>query len=114
MSFKNRIGMIQHVVSNLNPADSAAGLNMESAYGYRSRISSFAAVAAAVCDMPEYIATYSYIDFDGGLHGEHSKTMMRSLLYSNIALGGDEKSMKHAAKLYFRAAFKQISANMTA
>lgn len=77
MSFKNRIGVIQQAILNLNPANSASGPSMETAYGYRSRTSSFAAVAAAVCDMPEYIATYSYIDSDGGLHGGHSKTMMR-------------------------------------
>jgi len=99
MSFKNRIGATQQVMLNLNPADSASGPSMETAHGYRSRTSSFAAVAAAVCDMPGYIATYSYIESDGGLHGGHSKTMMRSLLYSNIALDGDENSMKPAARL---------------
>ena len=99
MSFKNRIGVTQQVMLDLNPKDSASGHSMETAYGYRSRTSSFAAVAAAVCDMPGYMATYSYIDSDGGLHGGHSKTMMRSLLHSNMALDGDENSMKPAARL---------------
>ncbi len=99
MSFKNRIGLTQQVMLDLNPADSASGPSMETAYGYRSQTSSFAAVAAAVFNMPGYMATYSYIDSDGGLHGGHSKTMMRSLLCSNIALGGDENSMKPAARL---------------
>ena len=99
MSFNNRIGVTQQAMLNLNPAESASGHSMEAAYGYMSRTSSFAAVAAAVCDMPGYIATYSYIDSDGGLHGGHSKTMMRSLLCSNIALDGDENSMEPAARL---------------
>lgn len=99
MSFKNRIGITQQVMLNLNPAKSASGPSMETAYGYRSRTSSFAAVAAAVCDMPGYIATYSYIDSDGGLHVGHSKKMMRSLLLSNIAPDEDENSMKPAAGL---------------
>ena len=99
MSFKNIIGVTQQVMLNLNPAESASGPSMETAYGYRSRTSSFAAVAAAVCDMPGYMATYSYIDSDGGLHGGHPKTVMRSILYSNIALDGDENSMKPAARL---------------
>ena len=113
MSFKNRIGVIQQVMLNLNSADSAAGPSMETAYGYMSQTSSFAAVAAAVFDMPGYIATYSYIDSDGGLHGGHSKTMMRSLLYSNMALDGDKNSIEPAAMLCFKATFKLISANMT-
>lgn len=99
MSFKNIIGVTQQVMLNLNPAESASGPIMETAYGYRSQTSSFAAVAAAVCDMPGYIASYSYIDSDGGLHGGHPKTVMRSLIYSNIALDGDENSMKPAARL---------------
>ena len=99
MSFKNIIGVTQQVMLNLNPAESASSSSMETAYGYRSRTSSFAAVAAAVCDMPGYIATYSYLDSDGGLHAGHSKTLMRSLLYSNIAPGGDENYMKPAARL---------------
>lgn len=66
MSFKNRIGVTQQVMLDMNRADSASGPSVETAYGYRSRTSSFAAVAAAVCDMPGYIATYSYIDSDGG------------------------------------------------
>lgn len=99
MSFKNRIGVTQQVMLNLNPAKSASGPSMEAAYGYMSRTSSFAAVAAAVCDMPGYMATYSYIDSDGGLHGGHSRTMMKSLLYSNRATDGDENSMEPAARL---------------
>ena len=99
MSFKNRIEITQQVMLDMNPPDSASCPSMETAYGYRSRTSSFAAVAAAVCNMPGYIATYSYIDSDGGLHGGHSKTMMGSLLCSNMALGGDENSMKPAARL---------------
>ena len=113
MSFKNKIGMTQQVVSNLNPADSVAGLSMKTAYGYRNRISSFAAVAAAVCDMPEYIATYSYIDSDGGLYSGHSKMMMRGILYLNMALDIENNSIKPAAKLCFGTSFKAISANMT-
>ena len=88
MSFKNIIGVTQQVMLNLNPAESASDPSMETAYGHRSQTSSFAAVAAAVFDMPGYMATYSYIDSDGGLYGGHPKTMMRSLLYSNIALDG--------------------------
>jgi len=99
MSFNNRIGVTQHIMLNLNPADSASGPSMETAYGYRSRTSSFAAVAAAVCSMPGYIATYSHIDYDGGLYVGHSKTMMRSLLCSNMALDGDENSVEPAARL---------------
>jgi len=101
MSFKNRIGVTQQVMLNLNPADSASGPSMETAHGYRSRTSSFAAVAAVVFNMPGYMATYSYIDSDGGLHGGHPKTVMRSQLYSNMALdgNGDENSMKPAARL---------------
>ena len=99
MSFNNRIGVLQQVMLNLNPANSASGPSMETAYGYRSRTSSFVAVAAAVCDMPGYIATYSYIDSDGGLQGGHSKTMMRSLLYSNIAPDGGDNSLEPAARL---------------
>jgi len=57
MSFKNRIGVTQQVMLDLNPADSASGPNMETAYGYRSQTSSFAAVAAAVFNMPGYMAT---------------------------------------------------------
>jgi len=99
MSFKNRIGVTQQVMLDMNQADSAACPGVETAYGYRSQTSSFAAVAAAVFNMPGYMATYSYIDSDGGLHGGHPKTVMRSLLYSNIALDGDENSMKPAARL---------------
>ena len=99
MSLTNRIGVTQQVMLDMNPADSAACPVMETAYGYRSQTSSFAAVAAAVFNMPGYMATYSYIDSDGGLHGGHPKTVMRSLLCSSIALGGDEKSMKPAARL---------------
>ena len=99
MSFKNRIEVTQQVMLNFNPADSASGPSVETAYGYMSRTSSFAAVAAAVCDMPGYMATYSYIDSDGGLHGGHSRTMMKSLLYSNRAPDGDENSMEPAARL---------------
>ena len=88
MSFKNRIGVTQQVMLDMNQADGDAGPSMETAYEHRSRTSSFAAVAAAVFDMPGYIATYSYIDSDGGLHGGHSKTMMRNLLYSTMALDG--------------------------
>jgi len=78
MSFKNRIAISQQVMSNMNPADSAEGHSMKTAYGYRSKTSSFAAVAAAVCNMPEYIATYSYINACGGLHGGYSKTIGNS------------------------------------
>ena len=99
MSFKNRIGVTQQAMLNLNPAESASGHSMEAAYGYMSRTSSFAAVAAAVCDMPGYMATYSYIDSDGGLHAGHSKTMMRNILFSNIAPDGDGNYMKPAARL---------------
>jgi len=99
MSFNNRIGVIQQVMLNLNLADSASGPGMETAFGYRSQTSSFAAVAAAVCDMPGYIAAYSYIDSDGGLHADHSKTMMRNILFSNIAPDGDGNYMKPAARL---------------
>ena len=99
MSLKNRIGVTQQVMLDLNPADSVEGPSMETAYGYRSRTSSFAAVATAVFNMPGYMATYSYIDSDGGLHAGHSKTMMRNLLCSSIALDGDENSMKPAARL---------------
>ena len=99
MSFKNRIGVTQQIMLNLNTTNSSSGPSMETAYGYRSRTSSFAAVAAAVYDMPGYIATYSYIDSDGGLHGGHSKTMVRSQLYSNITRDGDENSMKPAVGL---------------
>ena len=87
MSFKNRIEVTQQVMLDMNQADGDAGPSMETAYGHRSRTSSFAAVAAAVFDMPGYIATYSYIDSDGGLHGGHSKTMgysktmMRNLFF---------------------------------
>jgi len=99
MSFKNRIGITQQVMLDMNQADGDAGPSMETECGHRSRTSSFAAVAAAVFDMPGYIATYSYIDSDGGLHGGHSKTMMKSLLYSNRAPDGDENSMEPAARL---------------
>ena len=99
MSFKNRIGVIQQVMLDINPADSAACPGMETAYGYRSQTSSFAAVAAAVFNMPGYMATYSYLNSDGGLHGGHPKTAMRSLLCSNIALDGNKNSMKPAARL---------------
>jgi len=88
MSFKKRIGVTQQVMSDMNPADSAEGHSMVTAYGYRSHTSSFAAVAAAVCDMPEYIATYSYINSCGGLHFGHSKTMMESLFSKKIAIAG--------------------------
>ena len=77
MSFNNRIGVTQQVMLNLNPAEMASGPSVETAYGYWGRTSSFVAVATAVCDMPGHIATYLYIDSDGGLHGGHSKTMIR-------------------------------------
>ena len=99
MSLKNRIGITKQVMLDMNRADRNSGPGMETAYGYKSRTSSFVAVAAAVCDMPGYIATYSYIDSDGGLHADHSKTMMRNIFFSNIAPDGDGDYMKPAARL---------------
>ena len=42
------------------------------------------------------MATYSYIDSDGGLHAGHSKTIKRSISCSNMAFDRNEISIKPA------------------
>lgn len=106
MSFKNLIGVTRQVMVDSNQADSASGLGMKVAYGYKSKISSFVAVTAAVCDMPEYISTYSHIDSDGGLlYSEHSKIMMGGVLFLNVALDKEKNFIKPATRLSFNQQF---------
>ncbi|MGP8322269.1 MAG: hypothetical protein ACT6FE_08155 [Methanosarcinaceae archaeon] len=102
MSLKDRIEVTQQVMVDLNPADGTAGPGMDTTHKYKGKISSFAAVTAAVCDMPGYIFIYSNIDSDGGwLFNGHSKMMMFWMLFLNVALDEEKSSMKPAARQSF-------------